>query len=233
MPQEPKVPKGILSWSEEDRPREKLLLKGKQALSDAELIAILLGSGTPDRSAVEVAKDLLKQVEHDLEKLGQLTIKQLCKPKGIGPAKAITIAASMELGRRRKTSEKRKRLKITSSKDAYDYMYPLLADLEMEQFYVLLLRRSNEVIRHHHVSTGGVSGTVVDPKIIFRPALEELACSIVLCHNHPSGNIKPSQADISLTNKLKQAGDVLDIRLIDHIIFTNNDYTSFADEGML
>jgi DNA repair protein RadC len=182
---------------------------------------------------VEVAKELLKQVDNDLEKLGKLTLKQLCKPKGIGPAKAIAVAAALEIGRRRKTAEKRKKVKINASQDAYDYLYPYLADLEMEQFYVLLLKRNNEIIRHHHVSTGGVAGTVVDPKIVYRPALQELACSIVLCHNHPSGNKKPSHADIVLTDKLKQAGEMLEIKLIDHLIFTNDGYTSFADEGIL
>lgn len=224
---------GILSWSAEDRPREKLLLKGRSSLSDAELLAIMLRSGTRDSSAVEVAKQLLSQADYDLNRLAELSIKQLSEPKGIGEAKAITIAAALELGRRRKERSRQKQPSVTSSRDAYDYLYPYMADLSHEQFFVLLMRRNNTIIRHVQVSAGGVSGTLVDPKLVFNPALEHLASAVIISHNHPSGNLKPSQADISLTRKLKDGGDLLEIRVLDHLIFTNHAYFSFADEGLM
>jgi DNA repair protein RadC len=223
----------IKNWSEDDRPREKLLYKGRHVLSDAELIGILISSGTKNRSAVEVAKDLLTEADYDLNKLSRLSVKQLMKVPGIGQARAVTITAALELGRRRKESSQNKKAVITSSKDVYDYFYPHLVDLNHEMFYVLLLKRNSEVICHKAVSAGGVSGTVVDPKLIFKDALEETASSIILCHNHPSGNLKPSKADISITEKLKNAGNFLDINVLDHIIFTNQHYFSFADEGMM
>lgn len=224
---------GIKAWSVEDRPREKLEQKGKHTLTDAELIAILLRSGTPNRSAVDVSKELLNSVENDLEKLSELNTNQLTRIKGVGLAKAITITAALELGRRSRFSDKNQKQIISCSRDAYQYFYKYLSDLQQEQFFILLLKRNNKVIKHKQISAGGISGTIVDPKSIFKHAIEELASSIILCHNHPSGNLKPSQADIDLTNKLVNAGKLLDISVIDHIIFTNSAYFSFADENLL
>ncbi len=223
----------IKSWAEEDRPREKLALKGKSALSEAELIAILIGSGTASMSAVDVAKGILNSSENDLNRLAKLTVKDLTKFKGIGEAKAISIVAALELGRRRKETETIKKPKIRSSKDAYDLMKPDLLDLSHEEFWCLLLNRSNIVIKKQLISSGGVSGTVADPIIIYKAALEELASGIILIHNHPSGNIKPSQADINLTKKMKTAAKALDISLYDHLIFTEQGFFSFADENLL
>lgn len=223
----------ITHWAEEDRPREKLLLKGKMALSDAELIAILLGSGTVSVSAVELAKQILQSVDHNLNDLAKLSIKDLKKFKGIGEAKAITIVSALELGRRRKESEPTKRPRITSSQNVYEVMAPHLMDLPHEEFWVLMLNKANVVIKKEQVSMGGVSGTVADPKIIFNKAIESLASAIILIHNHPSGNLKPSQADIALTRKLKEGGKLLDIPVLDHLIFTDESYYSFADEGMM
>ncbi|MEQ9439089.1 MAG: DNA repair protein RadC [Cyclobacteriaceae bacterium] len=225
--------RGILSWAEEDRPREKLLLKGRAALSDAELIAILIGSGTRDKSAVDVSKEILRSVDHNLHELAKLTVQDLKKFEGIGEAKAISIVSALELGRRRKAGEPLKREKILSSEDAYRIMQPYLLDQPVEQFWIILLNRANMVIKAHCVSQGGVSGTVADPKTIFKEALEKLASSIVLVHNHPSGNLKPSEADLHLTRKLKEAGKHLDLPVLDHIIFTDQSYFSFADEGVL
>jgi DNA repair protein RadC len=223
---------GILSWAEEDRPREKLLLKGKSTLTNAELIAILIGSGTASLSAVDVSKIILKSVDNDLEKLALLGVKDLMKFKGIGEAKAISIVSALELGRRR-TPGKKSQFKITSSHDVFQYIKPHLMDLLHEEFWVIFLNRANVVLKHHNISSGGLSGTVVDPKVIFKNALENLASSIILIHNHPSGNKKPSSADISLTRKLKSAGEFLEIPILDHIIYTNDGFFSFADEGML
>lgn len=223
----------IKSWAEEDRPREKLLLKGKAALSDAELIGILLGSGSSELSAVDLAKLILSTVNYNLDSLARLTVPDLMKFKGIGEAKAITIVSALEVGRRRKDQIPEKKIKISSSKDVYQLMRPSLMDLSHEEFWVVLLNRGNQVIQKHIVSSGGVSGTVADPKIIFKKALDHLASSIILVHNHPSGNINPSEADRQLTNKLKEAGKFLDVPVLDHIIFTDEKYFSFADEGLL
>lgn len=222
----------ILSWAEEDRPREKLLLKGKAALSDAELIAILIGSGTRELSAVDLSKLILQSVNNNLNELAKLSINDLMKFKGIGDAKAISIAAALELGRRRKESDVIKKAKVSSSADAYEAIRPYLMDLQHEQFWVLLLNRANEVIRPQQISIGGVSGTVADPKMIFKAAIEHLASAIILVHNHPSGNLTPSQADKDLTKKVKEAGRTLDIPVLDHLIFSDNGYFSFADEGI-
>jgi DNA repair protein RadC len=222
----------ILSWAEEDRPREKLLLKGKAALSDAELIAILIGSGSRELSAVDLSKLILQSVNNNLNELAKLSINDLMKFKGIGEAKAISIAAALELGRRRKESETLKKPKITSSADVYEAIRPYLMDLQHEQFWVLLLNRANEVIRPQQISIGGVSGTVADPKMIFKAAIEHLASSIILVHNHPSGNLTPSQADKDLTKKVKEGGRTLDIPVLDHLIFSDNGHFSFADEGI-
>lgn len=223
----------ILSWAEEDRPREKLLLKGKSVLSDAELIAILIGSGTRSISAVDVAKMILSNANYNLNELAKFSIKELKKVKGIGEAKAITIVSALELGRRRKDSEFAEKVKITCSNDIYQFMKPELLDMPKEEFWVLLLNRANRLIKKEQISSGGVSGTVADPKIIFKAALDQYASSIILVHNHPSGNLKPSQADIKLTNKMKEAGSLLEIPVLDHIIFGDEGYLSFADEGML
>lgn len=223
----------ILSWAEEDRPREKLLLKGKGALSDAELIAILIGSGTRELSAVDLSKIILQKASNNLNELAKLSLKDLMKIKGIGEAKAISIAAALELGRRRKDSEVVRRPKITSSKDAYEQIRSYLMDLPHEEFWVLLLTRSNEVIRPVQISQGGISGTVADPKIIFKSALEHLASSMILAHNHPSGNLKPSEADKELTRRLVSSGKLLDIPILDHLIISELGYLSFADEGLL
>ncbi|GGD67526.1 DNA repair protein RadC [Emticicia aquatilis] len=222
----------ILSWAEEDRPREKLLLKGKAALSDAELIAILIGSGTRELSAVDLSKLILQSVNNNLNELAKLSINDLMKFKGIGDAKAISIAAALELGRRRKESDVIKKAKVSSSADAYEAIRPYLMDLQHEQFWALLLNRANEVIRPQQISIGGVSGTVADPKMIFKAAIEHLASAIILVHNHPSGNLTPSQADKDLTKKVKEAGRTLDIPVLDHLIFSDNGYFSFADEGI-
>jgi DNA repair protein RadC len=223
----------ILSWAEEDRPREKLMLKGKAALSDAELIAILIASGTRELTAVDVAKIIMQRSNNNLNDLAKMSLKDLQKIKGIGEAKAITIVAAMELGRRRKDADVIKKTKISSSKDCYDAMRPHLLDLPHEEFWVLLLNRANEIIKPLQISSGGIAGTVADPKLIFKAAIDELASAIILVHNHPSGNKLPSQADKDLTKKVKDAGKLLDLPILDHLIFTDNGYFSFADEMIL
>lgn len=223
----------IKEWAEEDRPREKLLLKGKENLSDAELIAILLGTGTLDASAVEVGKKILAQAENDLHKLAKLTIKDLKKVKGIGEAKAITIIAALELGRRRKEQDFAKKITITSSEIAYETMKPYLLDLPHEEFWIILLNRANVIIKTQRVSQGGVAGTVADAKVIFKYALDFLASGIILVHNHPSENLTPSEADIQLTKKIVAGGNLLEIKVLDHIIFANHSYYSFADAGLM
>lgn len=223
----------IKAWAEEDRPREKLLLKGKAALSDAELLAVLIGSGTRSMSAVDVGKLLLNSASNDLNALAAMSINELKKVKGIGEAKAITVVCALELGRRRKDTERVKKTKITSSMVAYLELAPLLSDLPHEEFWVLLLNRANEVMKKISISAGGVSATVVDPKMVFKPAIDALASSLLLFHNHPSGSLQPSQADIALTRKLKDAGKLLDIAVLDHLIVGQNAYYSFADEGIM
>ncbi len=223
----------IKHWAEEDRPREKLLIKGKSSLSEAELIGILLGSGTTTLSAVDVAKLILHEVNYDLNVLARLSVKDLQKFKGIGEARAITIVSALELGRRRKEHEHTSKPRVTNSNSAYEIMKPELMDLGFEEFWILLLKRNNEVIKKVKVSSGGVSGTAVDSKIIFKYALEELASSLILFHNHPSGNCKPSQEDVRLTKKLQSAGQLLDIGVMDHIIFCDHDFYSFADQSLM
>ncbi len=223
----------ILSWAEEDRPREKLLLKGRSALSDAELIAILIGSGTRTLSAVDLSKQILASIGYDLNRLASLSVKDLMQFKGIGEAKAIAIVSALELGRRRKNAEPTKKIKITSSQLAYESMVPDLLDQPVEQFWVLMLDRANHIIRRRLISTGGIAGTVADPKVIFKQAMDDLASGIILVHNHPSGNRKPSNADHKLTQKMKDIGQILEIPVLDHIIFADRDYFSFADEGQL
>lgn len=223
----------IKQWAEEDRPREKLLLKGKASLSDAELLGILLGSGTRTHSAVDLGKMILNAYEHDLHQLAKLSVNDLKKYNGIGIAKAVTVVSALELGRRRKEAEPQKKPIITSAADVYLLLKADLLDLDHEQFWLLLLKRNNEVIKKVQLSKGGVSGTVVDTKMLFKEAIENLASAVILAHNHPSGNKKPSQTDIQLTKKLKAAGDLLEIPILDHLIFTNHGYFSFADESLL
>jgi DNA repair protein RadC len=223
----------IKSWSPEDRPREKLLLKGKSALSDAELIAILLGTGTADLSAVDLGKKILIDVEHNLHALAAMTVKDLIKIKGIGEAKAVTIVAALELGRRRKDIFPDEKPKVTSSKDAYELLKENLTDLPHEEFWILMLNRANRLIRKMQISQGGVAGTVADPKIIYKAALDDLASGIIVAHNHPSGNLTASQADITLTQRLKDGGKLLEIQVLDHLILAGHNYFSFADEGIL
>lgn len=223
----------IKSWAEEDRPREKLLSLGRRSLTDAELIAILIGSGSRQETAVELSKRILHSFENDLDRLGRLSVKELSKFRGIGEAKAISIISAMELGRRRREAEAPKVSQISCSRDIYNLMHRYFADLNHEEFWIVLLNRANNVLSQHLISKGGQAGTVADPKIIFQSALENHAASIILSHNHPSGNLKPSQADINLTRKLRDAGQLLDIAVLDHVIFTNTSYFSFADEEML
>ncbi len=225
---------GIKAWAEADRPREKLLKQGRQNLTDSELLAILIRTGTKDHTAVDVAKKILASCNNDLAELSRLSVNDLKKKSsGMGEVKAITIIAALELGRRRREAEGLKRNKISSSKDAADILQPHMADLVHEEFAVLMLNRAHEVIGKYELSKGGIAGTVVDPKLIFKSALEHLASGIILCHNHPSGNTKPSQEDIKLTKKLKEAGTLMEINVLDHIIIAGDSYYSFADEGMI
>lgn len=224
---------GIKAWAEADRPREKLLLQGRRQLTDAELIAILIGSGSKNETAVDLSKRILSSCQHDLNQLSKLGVKELSKFKGIGEAKAIAIVAALELGRRRKATELRQPDKITSSKDAYQIISADLSDLPHEEFWLLLLNRANFVIAKHFVSKGGQSGTVVDPKMVFKTALEHGANGIILAHNHPSGSLKPSSADISITKRLVEVGKILEIAVFDHLIIGENDFLSLADEGLM
>jgi DNA repair protein RadC len=223
----------IKEWAVEDRPREKMQAKGVRSLSEAELIAILIGSGNLDESAVEVSRRIMASVNNNLNELGKKNINDLQKFKGIGPAKAITIAAAMELGRRRKESEPDEKPKVITSGDAAAIFKPLLSDLPHEEFWVLLLNRNNLYIDKMMVSQGGLAGTVIDVRIILKMALDKLACSIILCHNHPSGNLLPSEADKDITKKIKEAGKHMDIPVLDHIIIGNGSYFSFADDGLI
>jgi DNA repair protein RadC len=223
----------IFELAEEDRPREKLLLKGKAALSDAELIAILIGTGTAACSAVDLSRMLLASVGNNLATVARMSVSDLCKFKGIGEAKAISIISALELGRRRKDQEPPKLQKIIGSKQVYELMRPDLYDESVEQVYLLLLNRSNGLIKKQRVSQGGTTASVVDPKVVFRFALEQGAHSLILIHNHPSGNLQPSDADKRLTQRLQKVGIELEIPLIDHLIYTDQGYFSFADEGIM
>ena len=223
----------IKNWAVDDRPREKLLQKGKISLSDAELMAILIGSGSRNESAVDLCRRILAASEHSLNELGKLSIPQLMKYNGIGQAKAITIIAALELGRRRRTEDALERSKISSSSSVFELMQPVIGDLPHEEFHIIYLNNSNKVIRKMQLSKGGITGTLVDVRLALRMALEIGATSIILCHNHPSGNLNPSSADKQLTQKLKTAGESLDIKILDHLIVTEKSYFSFADEGLL
>lgn len=220
-------------WAEEDRPREKLLLKGRASLSDAELLAVLIGSGMRNLNAVDLAKSILFHANNNLNELARLSVQDLEKIKGIGKAKAITIVSALELGRRRNDRDPEVKARITCSEDAWKYIRPSLMDINQEEFWIIILNRANYVMGAEKVSSGGMAGTVADPKVIFKKALDARGCSIILVHNHPSGNLKPSEADVSLTRKLKESGLLLEIPVIDHIIFTDHRYFSFADEGLL
>ncbi len=224
---------GIKSWSVEDRPREKLEQRGCSALSDAELLAILIRSGTATHTAVDVSRALLQSIGHDLHELARMSLRDLMRMKGIGKAKALSIMAAIELGRRRIGVNQHEKFKITCSRDAFDHLSADLLDLPREEFWVLLLNRANRVMRKRRISEGGVSGTVADPKIIFKFAVEELASGVIVAHNHPSGNLTASPTDIELTKRLKEAGRLLEIQLLDHLIVAGQTYFSFADDGMI
>jgi DNA repair protein RadC len=225
--------KSIKDWAEEDRPREKLFLKGPDALSESELLAIIMGSGSQSESAVELAKRILASVSNNVAELSRLGIPDLLKFKGVGQAKAITIIAAIELGKRRQKSEVLLRKTVTSSRDAFEIMQPILGYLTYEEFWIITLSRSNKVKRTLCISEGGVEGTVADPKKIFKLALDDNASSVILCHNHPSGALVPSEGDKKITRKCKDAGAFLDLQVIDHLIIANNEYFSFADNGIL
>jgi len=223
----------IKTWAEEDRPREKLLSKGKHNLSVTELLSIIIGSGTAKKTAFDLAQEILADHENNLAELSRKSVQQLQSYNGIGEAKAVSIVAALELGRRRRKDGFLSRQRITSSHHVAEIFLPRLSDLEHEEFWLLLLDRANHLIKEYHLSKGGVAGTVVDPKLVFKKAVEHTASSIILCHNHPSGNTKPSNADITLTRKIKQAGELLDISVLDHLIIAADQYFSFADEDMI
>lgn len=223
----------IKSWAEDDRPREKMMLKGKSVLSDAELLAIILGSGTRTKSAVDLAQEILTSVDNDLYRLGQLNLNELKKFSGVGDAKAVGLAAALEIGRRRREADTKKLKKVNGSNDVYEYMRSYFEDLQHEEFRIIGLKRSNEIIRPELVSRGGMTGTIADGKVIFKALLDMKAVACILCHNHPSGTLKPSPADISLTKKMSEFGRLIEIQILDHLIFTDKGFYSFADNGMM
>ncbi len=223
----------IKSWAEDDRPREKLLLKGKSALSDAELIAILIGSGNRNESAVDLSKKILNSIDNSINKLGKLSVLDLQKFKGIGEAKAISIITALELGRRRRLEEALELPKVTSSKAVFSIMQPIIGELQHEEFWIIFLNNSNKVLYKQQSSKGGLTGTLVDVRLVFKKAIELYATAIILCHNHPSGKLQPSNADKLITSKLQKAGETLDIKVLDHLIITAHAYFSFADESLM
>ena len=223
----------ITDWAVGDRPREKMMQYGTSTLSDAELLGILISSGTKDKSAVDLGRELLAIVSNNLNALGKLTIADLTKIHGIGNARAVTIAAALELGRRRKLAEIPEVVQIKCSKDVADIFQPILSDLLHEEFWVLFLNRSNRVIGRMKLSQGGISGTVTDVRLVMKKAIETLASGIIVCHNHPSGNLNPSESDSKITQKIREAGNLLDIQLLDHLIISDKDYFSFADNGLI
>jgi len=223
----------IKNWSQDDQPREKLLYKGKSALSDAELVAILIGSGNREESAVALCQRILASTDYNLSALGKLSIKQLTAFKGIGEAKAICIIAALELGRRRRGEEALEKKKITSSKSVFELMQPVIGELRHEEFWIVYLNNSNKVIQKSQLSKGGITGTLVDVRLVLKTALEVGALGLILAHNHPSGTLKPSEADKNITQKLKMAAQSLDIKVLDHLIITEKAYFSFADENVL
>lgn len=223
----------IKSWSDDDKPREKLLHKGRRNLTNAELLAILLGSGSKNESAVALAKRILASTNHNLNELGKVSIKQLMEFKGIGEAKAVTIAAALEVGRRRDMDVGNKAMKVSSSKSVFKLLQPVLGELEHEEFWILYLNNSNSIIHKAQLSKGGITGTLVDVRLVLKKALELGAVALILAHNHPSGTLKPSEADKLITNKLKAASSAMDIKVLDHLIITERDYFSFADQQIL
>jgi DNA repair protein RadC len=223
----------IKHWKQDDRPREKLLLKGKEVLSDTELIAILLGSGSRYESAVQLAKRILTSVDNSLNALAKLSTDRLMSFKGIGEAKAVSIITALELGRRKRLEEALIQPKITSSKNVFEIMQPIIGELPHEEFWILYLNNSNKILQKYQMSKGGLTGTLVDTRLVFKKALEISATAIILAHNHPSGALKPSKADRQLTNKIKIAGETLDVKVFDHLIITSVGYFSFADENEL
>jgi DNA repair protein RadC len=223
----------IKNWAPEDRPREKMILKGRSALSDAELAAILIGSGNHKETALDLAKRILKDFDNDLNKFGKISLERLMQYQGIGQAKAVSVIAALELGLRRRESKIKQVNAITSSRDVFEYMQPVLADLQHEEFWALFLNVKNQIIARVQIGEGGTTQTVVDPKKVFRLAIEHNAVNIIACHNHPSGGIQPSNSDISLTRKLREGAKLLDLSLIDHIVIGNENYYSFADQGTL
>lgn len=223
----------IKNWSQDDQPREKLRDKGKDALSDAELVAILIGSGSRNESAVELCKRILASVDNNLNELGKLSLTELMAFKGIGEAKAISIAAAMELGRRRRGEEALKKQKIMSSNSVFELMQPIIGELPHEEFWIIYLNNSNKVIQKNQLSKGGITGTLVDVRLVLKTALQLGATGIILVHNYPSGTLKPSEADKQITQKLKKAGESLDIKVLDHLIITEKAYFSFADDNIL
>lgn len=231
--QEKSTSLSIKHWSDDDKPREKLVQKGKSVLSDAELIAILIGSGSRSESAVKLSKRILASVDNNLNELGKLSIKQLMQFKGIGEAKAVTIAAALEVGRRRREEGVSKITKINSSSDAFELLRPIIGELQHEEFWILYLNNANKVLSSSQLSKGGLTGTLVDVRIVMKEALELGAVALILAHNHPSGTLRPSKADKEVTGKLQTASQALDIKVLDHLILTYRDYYSFADEGIL
>ena len=223
----------LTTWAVEERPREKVMANGVQHLSDTELLAILLGSGTKHITVVELARQILKEAGNNLQLLGRQGIGELVRIKGVGPAKAVTILAAMELGRRRAGMQQVEKIPVKSSETVYSIFHPLMGDLEHEEFWLLMLNRANRVLGKYKVSQGGLSGTVIDTRIILKKALDNLASSIIVCHNHPSGNRQPSDADVKITEKLKKAAEMLEIKLLDHVIIADKSYFSFADEGLI
>lgn len=223
----------IKAWAEEDRPREKMLAKGKEALSDAELVAILLGSGNSEETAVDLARHVLKDVGDNLINLSKLRIKELMAYRGIGEAKAVTIAAALELGRRRRFAETASTRSIRNSRDAFEHFYLKMSDLTHEQFWIMLLNHANNIIKIEQIGVGGLSSTIADPKKIFKAAIENQASAVMLCHNHPSGNLEPSNNDRKLTQNIVNGAKYFDIKILDHIIIGINNYYSFADSGEL
>lgn len=223
--------KSIKGWAMSDRPREKMLEKGREALSDAELIAILLGSGNQDETAVDLSRHILNDVDNNLINLSLLDINELTKYKGVGTAKAVTVAAALELGRRRRFAEAARQTEIQNSSEAFEYFYARMSDLTHEQFWIMLLNSANNVIKMEQIGVGGLNGTSADPRKIFKIAIENQATAIMLCHNHPSGNVLPSKTDKELTKNVINCGKILDIKVLDHLIIGENRYYSFADHG--
>ena len=223
----------MTTWAVEERPREKVMANGVQFLSNSELLAILLGSGTKNMTAVELARRILKASGNNLQKLGRQGVGDLVRIKGVGPAKAISILAALEIGRRRAGIQHAEKIPVKSSETVFNIFHPLMGDLEHEEFWLLMLNRANRVLGRYKVSQGGLSGTVIDTRIILKKALDNLASSIIVCHNHPSGNMQPSDADVKITEKLKKAAEMLEIKLLDHVIIADKSYFSFADEGLI